>query len=490
MNPAGQSVDVFISYGHIDNSDGWVTALHSRLEKRTSQILGRPVKFWRDLKLDGSDALWEVLEEHVSHALLLLSVLSPRYLTSDACRREVECFRAAVASSGLQVGHAFRIIRVVKTPYNTQSLPESLRDIDTTGFHFFEYRDQDETRFTEFPANDKLQGYDKFYQLSEDLAQSICGILQKLEVPSSNSARTRVFIAEVTSDRASDRTFLVNELKKKYDLAPADRLPSSLDELQQSVAEELKTCVLSVHMLGARFGLVPEGEENRSLSQIQFEQAAARHRLVWIPEDLTGIELRQQRFFESLDSIKDPNLEVVRAGKQAFVLHVLDVLRQSEEMSDAPAYGKAVYLVSSQEDLSRDHFKELRKCILDRGFRVEQPVYEGDIEELSRAEREALRDTNATLIFYGAARDTWVYNRRKEIVKALATLEIGRKHNRALYLAEPETNAKRGVYMDLPGSVLPEAGGFPPLLILGDCAVFSCAKLEPLLRSLAQDRTQ
>jgi hypothetical protein len=128
----------------------------------------------------------------------------------------------------------------------------------------------------------------------------------------------------------------------------------------------------------------------------------------------------------------------------------------------------------------------LRNCILSQGLRVELPVFEGDVEELRRAEEQALRDTNATLIYYGNARDIWVRTRRMEILKALATLEHGSTYRRALYLCSPETPIKRAAYMDLPGSQLPEAMG-PALLVLGDCGEFLDAKLEPLLRSLARD---
>src|SRR4029077_3807860 len=102
----------------------------------------------------------------------------------------------------------------------------------------------------------------------------------------------------------------------------------------------------------------------------------------------------------------DPKLEVLRKGFQDFVVHLLDVIKSPKYTPGG--YGKAVYLVSNEEDLTRIQLRVMRKCILDRGVRVEQPVYEGDVEELRSAERQALLQTNATVIFYGVARDTWV----------------------------------------------------------------------------------
>ena len=73
---------LFIRYGHIDNLDGWVTALHSRIQTRVSQLLGREVRIYRDLKLDGAEALWDVLRDRASRAQVFVAILSPRYLTS------------------------------------------------------------------------------------------------------------------------------------------------------------------------------------------------------------------------------------------------------------------------------------------------------------------------------------------------------------------------------------------------------------------------
>src|SRR5262245_26358121 len=84
----GLAEDIFISYGHMDNGSGWVTALHDRLLERVPEILGEPVRIWRDRKLNGAEALWEVIEERLSRTALCLSVVTPRYVKSDACKRE------------------------------------------------------------------------------------------------------------------------------------------------------------------------------------------------------------------------------------------------------------------------------------------------------------------------------------------------------------------------------------------------------------------
>src|SRR5215470_17437821 len=111
MVPANELVeDVFISYGHIDNRSGWVTALHDRLQIRISELLGREARVWRDPKINGADSLWELIGDRISHSSVFVSIFSPRYVSSDACRQEAEQFRAVTRSTGLKVDLSFRII--------------------------------------------------------------------------------------------------------------------------------------------------------------------------------------------------------------------------------------------------------------------------------------------------------------------------------------------------------------------------------------------
>jgi len=52
--------DVFVSYAHVDNTSadqhhkGWVAKLHETLDRRLTQLLGKPTRIWRDPKLKGN----------------------------------------------------------------------------------------------------------------------------------------------------------------------------------------------------------------------------------------------------------------------------------------------------------------------------------------------------------------------------------------------------------------------------------------------------
>ena len=89
---------VFISYAHIDNlplsedQQGWISRLHNTLEVFLSQRLGGRARIWRDLKLQGNDIFGDEIVGAFRDAVLFLSILTPRYVRSDWCKREIREF--------------------------------------------------------------------------------------------------------------------------------------------------------------------------------------------------------------------------------------------------------------------------------------------------------------------------------------------------------------------------------------------------------------
>ena len=105
--------DIFISYARYDDEqlkkgeDGWVSHLHRALETLLRRRLGADPQIWRDVGLAGNEFLWDKLANQISKAAVLVSVVSPRYLKSDWCLREVQEFcRVADDHGGLRVDEA------------------------------------------------------------------------------------------------------------------------------------------------------------------------------------------------------------------------------------------------------------------------------------------------------------------------------------------------------------------------------------------------
>lgn len=334
----GFQEDIYLSYAHLDDAEEWVTDLHTFLDRRIHQLLGERVRLWRDRKLHGAEALWETLSLIISESAVFVSVLSPSYLKSTACMREAQLFfDAAHNTGGLLIGNSSRFFRVVKTPYERKLEPEFLRESEVLELRFYEQDPQDATRFTEFSSRRGRPGALMFSRNAEDLAQSLAETLQKLRMQLTgykrHRARRTVFLADTTSDREADRRFIIDEMSDRCEFVQIRPLPRTASDLADNLSRLLARCELSVHLFGSRFGIIPEGEEERSLGQIQFEMASTTRRLAWIPEDLAKIEPRQQRFLNMIGGSASTRIEVVRSGRQVFINHLQDALDDWSERS-------------------------------------------------------------------------------------------------------------------------------------------------------------
>src|SRR5712692_3499961 len=116
--------DIFISYAHLDDRSpfgdekGWIDLLHQRLSVLVSQALGYELRVWRDgHNLQGNDELQGAIGEGVRHALLLVPIISPRYVQSDWCNREMEaCDAGEPPPRAAGPGFLSRVFNVIKTP--------------------------------------------------------------------------------------------------------------------------------------------------------------------------------------------------------------------------------------------------------------------------------------------------------------------------------------------------------------------------------------
>jgi TIR domain len=137
---------LFISYAHIDNQplspdqQGWVSRFHASLEAMLSMRLGRKALIWRDKKLAGNDVFADEIVAQFPKTALLISVLTPRYVESEWCTREVREFcDVASQTGGVIVSNKSRIIKVIKTPVESEgALPAVMKEV--LGYEFYVIR--------------------------------------------------------------------------------------------------------------------------------------------------------------------------------------------------------------------------------------------------------------------------------------------------------------------------------------------------------------
>jgi len=435
--------DVFVSYAHLDDAalgdekKGWVGKLHETLERRLAQLLGKPARIWRDPKLRGNDVLEDTLVERVKHAAVLVSVVSPRYVRSEWTTLELNEFCSAAArQGGVQVHDKSRIFKVLKTPV---PLDQQLAPLPSLlGYEFFRV-DPDTGHFREFDEQFGLEYKRQFVMKLDDLAQDLKALLESVEAPDVVDAaaadrQDAIFLAITTLELQDQRDAIRRDLQQHgYTVLPSRPLPLIGTEVDAMVSEDLARCSMSIHLVGKRYSLTPEGAM-ASLVEIQNELAVQRAgqgpftRLVWIPPGLEVEDPRQQHVIDRLradaraahasDLLETP-LEDLRAV-------INDTLERGRAARAAPRAASApstpaapavacVYLLYDERDT--DLVSPWADFLFDRGLEVIRPVFQGDEKDVREYHEENLRVADGVVIFFGAANELWLRRKFSELQK-------------------------------------------------------------------------
>ena len=483
---------LFISYAHIDNQavppshDGWISRLHASLEAMLSMRIGRPANIWRDAKLAGNDVFADEIVAQFASTALMVSVLTPRYLESGWCTRELREFcEQAQRHGGVVRGNKSRVFKVLKSPVDVQTaLPAVVQEV--LGYPFFAYEDNAPLELD--PAYGEKYGQDynrRVCKMAWDMAQAITE-LERSEAAPAASARTAVYLAECSQDRREFREMLEAELKLHgHTVLPDQRLP--LDDeaaCAQAVAQQLARCSLAIHLVGSTGGAVPDGPRGESIAVLQSRLAAERshssglQRLIWLPTDTSAVQPAQQAFIAALrgDAQAQFGADLLGAGIEEFKAAMHAALRRIE--ADAPSASddkrdeaaRMVYLVCTEPD--REASRSLRQALQDRGIDVQLPAFQGDAASIREAHHRLLTSCDAVAVYYGAGGEAWKRSTDAEL-KKLRSLRAERSPDaKYTVLAEPRSADKYDIV----------AMRQPNLI---DClAGFQAASLEPLLSAL------
>jgi hypothetical protein len=457
--------DVFVSYAHIDDEPveegqpGWVATLHRVLQVRLAQLLGKEPRIWRDPKLQGNDVFGDTLVARLPRVAVLVSVVSPRYVRSEWCQRELNEF--LMATGGARVADKLRVFKVVKTPVPHEQTPQSLQPM--LGYEFFTV-DSQNGRERELQTGQRFATPEQerlYFMKLDDLAHDVADLLRVLEgdgiaVPGSATAKCVkgcVYLAETSSDLRGRRDTIRRELQASgYTVFPDQPLPLVGAECAAFVREQLSRCRLSVHMIGNTYGIVPEGSTESTVvlqHELAVERATSREfcRLTWMPPDLSTDDPRQRQFLERLqsDPRSDAGTDLLKTPIEDFksMLHLRlnpPVPIDKGAALEPSAKIKRIYLICDQRDL--EHTRPLEDFLFERKYEVTVPVFNGD-EAQVRLDHEAnLTECDAALVYYGAGNELWLRSQLRELLKIVGKGRTKPMLAKGVYVAPPVTPEK------------------------------------------------
>jgi len=183
--------DIFISYAHIDdesliqNQKGWISEFHRALDIRLAQLLGRRPVIWRDDSLQGNHVFDKQIVDQFSKVAIMISIITPRYVKSDWCIKEVdEFYNASQTNIGFTVSNKARIFKVIKTPVRIEQHPEKISGV--LGYEFYN-TDPGTGRVKELSQAFGNETERLYWEKLDDLAHDISSFLESLELPQSGS---------------------------------------------------------------------------------------------------------------------------------------------------------------------------------------------------------------------------------------------------------------------------------------------------------------
>ncbi|MDH3401979.1 MAG: toll/interleukin-1 receptor domain-containing protein [Acidobacteriota bacterium] len=462
--------DVFVSYAHIDNQplvpdqEGWVSSFHHSLKVRLGQLLGREPRVWRDPKLQGNDDFAGEIADRFASVSTMVSVLSPRYVRSEWCLRELTGFLDAKRRGGdLTIANKSRLFKVTKTPIPLESQPEEIRGL--LGYDFFSL-DPETERVREYNLFSGPERERKYWSALDDLASDIARLLESeaaaaegapapaMKSPAEGSGK-RVFLAEATFGLREARDAVKRDLVQRgYTVEPQEALPPVASEIARRVPEILARCQLSVHLMGKSYGVVPEGA-NHSLADLQnrlsIERAAGAgfDRVVWIQPGVEAEDERQRSLLQALRTdpatlggadLFETSLEELKAailGKLAPKVTANGGSRAAAAGGDGPSL---VYLICDRKDI--DEVRTVGDLLYDRGLEVALPIFEGEASEVRTDHEENLKICDAVLIYYGHAKSLWLRSKLRELKKIAGYGRTEPMRAKAILVAQPASPEK------------------------------------------------
>lgn len=494
---------VFISYARDDDipppappgAKGFVTFLDENLRYEFRDAGPDRPEVWRDLRRVAAAAQFDaVIDNALKAASVLIVILSPNWMASEYCQKELEAFVSYRSADGRNPRE--HIVVVNKRYVAPDERPKSLQG--QVGYDFFERaEDGDEISGDhEFFSRGSDQD-DRFWKRLEELAGYLLRRPTSLPAPTptTKSGRT-IFLAKPASDMRSAYDRIVKELTGKgHTVVPNPEGDIPLDAAAATFVDAaLATAEISVHLLGEKGGATPE-DHTQPIVNLQLARAGAKvdaagrsehrfHRIVWAPKILEtetqpgtvagGLERYPldvvERFDRQLPSDKvegDTLSKFVDFLNQHLVL--ITPPRATIDWRPEDGEDKRIYLYHSPEDT--DYVLRLAEALQNRNVEILLPAFEGPDAEVRKFHSKTLSECDAVALCWAAASEVWV---RAQASALRDWHGLGRTHQfayRAVVAAPPPGARKKAIKLLFPRSEidvivdLSEATTPPPELL-------------------------
>ena len=424
-------IDVLIIFSDQDNQpNGWVESFRKYFSTVLAYLSSDRLNVVLKSEFDS------VTSPSLNNAGVLVSILSAEFSKSAQCNAHLQKFDLATRDTAALVT---RMFKVYKSPVNIREQPAELRDL--FGYDMFNLDlDAGETKaFTNYFSEEAERQY---WMEMVDLCYDIHNTLQFLKQGKSLKdvrnlfGNKPVYLAQTGYDLTVQRNIIHRELQRLgYTVLPRRSLPGELRDFERVVKEDLAQSGVSIHLIGADTGQIPNGTD-KSAQELQNLLAKERGslakdnneefpRFIWITSQLGQASERQKKFIEGLrrDVETSEGAEIIQSQLEDFKAIIREELFDTfDKHSHDDIDGDAVYVLYDKVD--SDLVAPLLEMISSAGLKVLQPDFDRDLLSLRQQHIDNLRKFDVAIVFQGTMDDQWV---RMKVLDVLKAPGFGRK---------------------------------------------------------------
>lgn len=435
--------EIFVSYARLDNAptpgfdkeDGFVTLLWERLRQQLDEMNAGDVKFWFDKNdIKKSEQFDDKIDVGLKRADLLLVVLSPNWMKSENCQKELAQFAEHRRREG-DTKPKERIIVVSKRYVADEKRPALLQLQDSYRFYQLEKGQPEEAQLEYFRVAKFASTYmDLLNELARDIAERAHAKRQKPAAAEAAAppkvSRGTVYLAKTTGDLQPVYNRLYDEISgSNYEVVPARDADLSDENGEAIMRSALDRSKMSIHLLGrypeqsviAERGGLPKVI---SLIRQQLNEAVKRpastngtgasgdfKRLIWAPkvlEDSDGIPYFSNRepnealrLFQGGDVPLPPQDIVDGSEASSFSDIVKQELSKVRVIHQAAAVGKGdkVCILNANEDAP--YLSELIDALQALNLDPRVPTQTGTAQEITSSTKKELQKCDAVIVLWG-----------------------------------------------------------------------------------------
>lgn len=431
----GFEYDIFISYAHPDNSapegqKGWVDDFHEELEAfLVRRFVHKKIAIWRDKKLQGSTRFDNRIKKVINHSALFLALVSPHYLQSDYCRKELEWFYRQAKSGpfGISVKDENRLFNILLKNIPHTSWPGELSG--ASGFSMHDAPEKSEESGEPLDHRD-IQFNKKLRKIVDAIETTLndfprCTIQNR--TGDTEPEKVSIFIADTADTLQPTRDILIADLEGKNVHVPEPIPPPMKNkEHESSAAEAIQKANLTVHLLDELPGrkIIDCKTTTYPRQQLEIALHSETPQLIWTPKHLKYENFEDEdykAFLQSLenDHREEKKYEFIRSDQTNLVDLILEKITYiQQEKQDKVDYA-SILLDTHQKD--QLFAFELGQYLNRKGIKIEfNQESRNPLVSLHNFE-EYLQHVRNLVIIFGQVTSDWVLERLKKTIKLVST---------------------------------------------------------------------